>query len=167
VSARGLWVVVLPFESRSSDDASRGLADGLTEDVTTGLSRFNHLRVLSRAAAERLAKVPASTPTPGPHVSPRFAVEGTVRRSADTLRIGVRVIDTQSGANLWAESFDRDTSAGTFALQDELTGRIVATVGDHGGVVPKAIAATLADVPLEQLQIEELSIRFYAYAEQA
>jgi hypothetical protein len=76
------------------------------------------------------------------------------------------VVDTHSGANLWAENFDRDATAGTFAVQDELTGRIVATLGDQTGVLSKAIGATIVEVALDQLAIEELAIRYHAFAEQ-
>ncbi|HET9704497.1 MAG TPA: hypothetical protein VFP85_10710, partial [Vicinamibacterales bacterium] len=124
-----------------------------------------YLRVLSRAAAERLAMVPSSSPPPATQPLPRFVLEGTVRRAGGTVRVGVRIIDTQSGTNVWAENFDRDAAAGTFSLQDELTARIVATVGDNTGVLSKALAVTLVDVPLEQLAIEELAIRYHAYGE--
>ena len=165
VVADNLWVAVLPFQARSNDDDSRTLADALTEDITTALSRFGYLRVLSRAAAERLAAVASSPSTPAAQPHPRFALEGTVRKAGGTLRVGVRIIDTQSGANLWAENFDREAAAGTFSLQDELTARIAATIGDNTGVLSKALAVTLIDAPLEQLAIEELGIRYHAYGE--
>jgi TolB-like protein/Tfp pilus assembly protein PilF len=162
---RATWVAVLPFQARSNDEDSRTLADALTEDITTALSRFGYLRVLSRAAAERLAAVTSSPSTPAPQPHPRFVLEGAVRKAGGTLRVGVRIIDTQSGANLWAENFDREAAAGTFSLQDELTARIAATIGDNTGVLSKALAVTLVDAPLEQLAIEELGIRYHAYGE--
>ena len=162
---RAMWVAVLPFQARSNDEDSRSLADALTEDITTGLSRFGYLRVVSRAAAERLAMIPSSSPPPATQPVPRFALEGTVRKAGGTVRVGVRIIDTESGTNVWAENFDRDAAAGTFSLQDELTARIVATVGDNTGVLSKALAVTLIDVPLEQLAIEELAVRYHAYGE--
>jgi TolB-like protein/Tfp pilus assembly protein PilF len=172
----GLWVAVMPFSSRSGDEQAATLAEGLTDDITTGLSRFGNLRVLSRSAAERLA---ATTSTGRAPLEPpaRYVLEGSVRVVRDTvrqrirkaggsLRVSVRLVDAQSGANLWADNYDRDAGTDTFSLQDDIASRVVATVGDPTGVLVSAMAASLADRPLDQLSVAELVVRFHAYTAQ-
>jgi serine/threonine-protein kinase len=161
----GMWVAVMPFASRSGDEDSRVLADGLTDDITTGLSRFGYLRVVSRAAAERLAKAPSSAHSPDAQPGARYVLEGTVRKVGSAVRVGVRLVDAHTAANLWAENLDRDAAAGTFAVQDDIANRIVATVGDQTGVLVKAMADTLVDTPIEELGVEELAVRYHVYTE--
>lgn len=154
-----LSVAVLPFKARGTDDDTNTLADGLTDLITTGLSRFGYLQVLSRSVAERVS----SSGDIHPHA--RYAIEGSVRRDASKARIAVTLVDTQSGKNLWTSTYDRDVSAGTFAIQDDVSSAVVATVGDQTGVLMRAMAATTLDRPLEQLAVAELVVRYHLYAE--
>ena len=140
-----LSISVAPFQARSGDDTAAALADGLREDITTGLSRFRHFRVVSGAA--------------------RYNLEGGVRTFGTSLRVSVRVADAQTSANIWADNYDRDLGSGVFALQDEIASRIVATVGDQTGVLANAMAASLASVPLDQLTASELVIRYHEYGQ--
>ena len=140
-----LSIAVAPFQARSAEDAAATLADGLREDVTTGLSRFRHFRVVSGAA--------------------RYTLEGSVRTFGTSVRVSARVVDAQSSANIWADNYDRDLTNGAFAVQDELASRIVATVGDPTGVLANAMAASLAGVALDQLTVSELVVRYHAYGQ--
>jgi TolB-like protein/Tfp pilus assembly protein PilF len=153
-------VCVMPFIARGSDDDSTALAEGLTDDITTGLSRFGNLRVSSHAAAEQ-ATAPAAR-----HHGARYVLDGTVRRAARSIRVSVRVVDTKTGAHVWADNFDRDASTDAFSLQDDIASRVVATVGDPTGVLTTTMAASLADKPLDRMSVAELIVRFYAYTKQ-
>jgi TolB-like protein len=159
---KDLRIAVLPFTSRGGD-AAASLADGLTDDITTGLSRFGYLRVLSRAAAGAISGGVNDPRAAGVRLGARYLLEGNVRTAADTLRVTVRLIDTETDANLWADTIDRDAAIGGFALQDEVASRIVATVGDPTGLLAHAMATPLADAPLDRLSVAELVIRHYVY----
>jgi TolB-like protein/Tfp pilus assembly protein PilF len=161
-SARGgsLTVAVLPFVPRSSDDDSKTLADGLTDDITSGLSRFGYLQVLSRSISERLAR--EHTPV---NTHARYALEGNVRKSGTQVRVGITLVDTLAGTNLWTQNYDRDAGGGMFSLQDDVTSAAVATIGDQTGVLVRAMAASMADTPIDQLSVAELVIRYHLYAE--
>jgi TolB-like protein/cytochrome c-type biogenesis protein CcmH/NrfG len=160
--AKGLRIGVLPFTSRGGD-AAVSLADGLTDDITTGLSRFAYLRVLSRAAASRDLGDVSDTRATGVRLGARYLLEGNVRTAGNAVRVTVRLIDTETDANLWADNIDRDAAVIGFALQDEVASRIVATVGDPTGVLAHAMATALADVPLDRLSVAELAIRHSVY----
>ena len=79
-------------------------------------------------------------------------------------RIGVRLVDAETGAHLWAENYDRSlASAGVFDLQDDLTNRIVATVADSDGVLVRSMAGTVRDRPIEELTLDEIVLRYFAF----
>ena len=132
----------------------------MTDDITSGLSRFGYLRVLSRSTAERLAR--EQTPIGR---QARYAIEGHVRKSGTAVRAGVIVIDTETGANLWTQNYDRDPSTGVFQVQDDVAGAAVATIGDQTGLLVRAMAAAIADTPVDQLSVAELVVRYHIYAE--
>jgi serine/threonine-protein kinase len=158
------WIAVLPFASR--DPSLADLAEGLAEDITTGLSRFSHLQVVSRQSA---AHLPAGTDVRrvGEALGARYLIEGSIRKSGTTMRLSAQLVDAQTGTHLWAETFDRDLAGSSlFALQDQLTDRIVATVADPFGVLVRVMAHPLLDKPVEELSASELCIRLYAHNQQ-
>jgi TolB-like protein len=155
-----LSVAVLPFVARSSDDESRALAEGLTDDITSALSRFGYIGVLSRSTVEQLTREHTQV-----RMQARYTIEGHVRRAGSTVRISLTLVDTHTGTNLWSTTYDRDVAAGTFALQDEISSAAVATIGDTSGVLVRAMAASLTDKPIEEMSVAELAVRFNVYVD--
>jgi TolB-like protein len=84
-----LWIAVLPFKS-ANDAETESLAEGLVEDVTTGLSRFGYLSVVSRAS------------------DARYALKGSIRKGGSGIRVIAQLVDTRNGTQLWAETYNRD-----------------------------------------------------------
>jgi tetratricopeptide (TPR) repeat protein len=83
------------------------------------------------------------------------------------VRVSVDLVDTDSGAHLWAEKYDRDIAATSiFALQDDVTDRVVATIADNNGVLVWSMAAGLRDRPIGELSISELILRFFVFLQQ-
>jgi adenylate cyclase len=158
-----LRVAVLPFAFRGGDDAE-SLAEGLTDDVTAGLSRFQHLRVVSRRDAEG-AKGQSADARAAEQLAARYLVEGTVRTAGASARLNVRLVDTTTSAHIWAETYDRALGGDPFALQDDLTARVVATVGDTNGVLARSLAASVKDRNTDELTVSELVIRFFGYGQ--
>jgi TolB-like protein/predicted Zn-dependent protease len=161
--ASDLRVAVLPFASRGGEDAE-ALAEALTDDITAGLSRFQHLRVVSRRDAEA-AKGQSADAAAAERLSARYLVEGTVRAAGSATRVNVRLVDTTTGAHIWAETYDRTLGGDPFALQDDLTARIVATVGDTNGVLARSLGASLKDRDPDTLTVGELVMRFFWYGQ--
>jgi TolB-like protein len=160
----GFWVAVLPFKTLGGDPEIEAFADGLGEDITTGLSRFQHLHVVARESALRHAGRALDGRETGRALGARYAVQGTVRKAGTTLRISVQLVDTSTGTHLWADSYDRDLSAaGIFAVLDDVTDRVVATVADPYGVLVRSMAAALRDKPLDALSASELVLLFFVY----
>jgi eukaryotic-like serine/threonine-protein kinase len=144
-SERAYAVAVKPFTASSANEDTAALAQGLTEDIGTGLSRFQHLRVRADGDA-------------------RYVVEGSVRRAGTTVRVSVKLVDTDTGVQVWAETYDRKLGdASIFDLQDEITARVVATLADTGGVLIRAMATPLRDRPIDELEPHELVLRTFLY----
>jgi adenylate cyclase len=118
-----LSIVVLPFANLSDDREQQYFADGITEDVTTDLSRIPNMLVISRNSAYTYKDRRVDSKQIGRELCVRYMLEGGVRRSGSRVRVTAQLIDAETDAHLWAERFDRDTGD-LFALQDEITGRI-------------------------------------------
>jgi adenylate cyclase len=118
-----LSIVVLPFANLSNDSDQQYLADGLSEDLTTDLSRIAGMFVISRNSAFTYRNKAVDSMQIGRELGVRYLLEGSVQRSGNQLRVTAQLIDAETGAHLWAERFDRDTGD-LFALQNEITRQI-------------------------------------------
>jgi adenylate cyclase len=123
IAAPRLSIVVLPFANLSNDPEQQYFADGISEDLTTDLSRLAGMLVISRNTAFTYQGKRVDTKRIGRELGVRYVLEGSVRRSGNQLRVNAQLIDAETDAHLWAERFNGDTSD-LFALQDEITSRI-------------------------------------------
>src|ERR1022692_4786901 len=159
----GFWVAGLPFKHGSNADLA-ALADGLTDDTITGLSKFSYLRVIARSSSSRYAGQSVDVRSAGKELNARYVMEGTLRQAGSKLRLAVQLVDSISGAHLWAENYERAFSPETiFELQDDLVPRIVSTVADMNGVLPRSMSEGLRSRPPDQLSPYEAVLRSFAY----
>jgi TolB-like protein/class 3 adenylate cyclase/Tfp pilus assembly protein PilF len=107
-AAPPLSLVVLPFANLSNDPEQEYFADGITDDLTTDLSRFPGSLVIARNTAFTYKGKPTDVKQIGRDLGVRYVVEGSVRRTGDQVQVNVQLIDTESGAHLWADRFDAD-----------------------------------------------------------
>jgi adenylate cyclase len=122
-----LSIVVLPFANLSNDPDQQYLADGITEDLTTDLSRMQGMFVISRNTAFTYRNKPIDTRQIGRDLGVRYVLEGSVQRSGNRLRVTAQLIKAETDAHLWADRFDRDIGD-FFILQNEITSRIANTL---------------------------------------
>src|SRR5215813_731544 len=118
-----LSMVVLPFMNLSDYREQQYFADGITEDLTTDLSRIENMLVISRNTALTYRNKPADTKQIARELGVRYVLQGSVRRSGNQVRINTQLIDAEIDTHLWADRFDGHISD-LFALQDEVTSRI-------------------------------------------
>jgi adenylate cyclase len=117
-----LSIVVLPFDDMSSE-REQYLADAITEDLTTDLSRIPDMIVISRTTAFTYRDKPIDIRQIGRELNVRYVLEGSIRRAAARLRVNAQLIDAETGAHVWADRFDYDTED-LFQLQDQVTSQI-------------------------------------------
>ena len=131
----GPAIAVLPFVNLSDDPKQEYFSDGLTEDLMTELSRASSdLRVLARNTTFQYKGKAVDVPKLGRELGARYVLEGSVRRTDDGLRVTAQLIDTQTGAHIWADRFDRKM-ADIFLVQDEIVSQIVAKIAGNFGVI--------------------------------
>jgi TolB-like protein/Tfp pilus assembly protein PilF len=122
-AAPRLSIVVLPFVNLSKDPDQQHFADGITDNLTTDLSRLAGMLVISRNTAFMYRSRFIDTKQIGRELGVRYLLEGSVQRSASQVRINAQLVNAENDMHLWAERCDCDTSD-LFALQDEITSRI-------------------------------------------
>ena len=116
-----------PSPISANDPEQQYFADGITEDLTTDLSRIPNMLVISRNTAFTYRSKPVNAKQIGRDLGVRYVLEGSVRRSGNQVRITAQLIDAETDAHLWAERFDHEVSD-LFALQNEITSRIANTL---------------------------------------
>lgn len=159
----GFWVAVLPFKCGANFDLA-ALAGGITDDIVTGLARFSYLRVISRSSTARYAGEAPDLRSAGKELGARYLIEGNIRKAGAVLRFAAQLIDTDSGAELWAETYDRPfrPKAG-FELQDDIVPRIVSTIADTQGVLPHSMSEALRNRDPGELSPYEAVLRSFAH----
>ena len=123
-----LSMIVLPFANLSGDPAQDHFADGITEDITTDLSRIPDSFVIARNTAFTFKGKTVDAKQIGHELGVRYVLEGSVRRAGTRVRANAQLIDARNGAHLWAERFDCDRSD-LMDVQDEIVGRIASGLG--------------------------------------
>jgi serine/threonine protein kinase/tetratricopeptide (TPR) repeat protein len=165
-ASEGFWVAVLPFKYGGGNTDLTALAEGLSEDIVTGFSRFSYLRVISRSSSSRYAHELLDVRSAGKALGARYVMEGSLRQAGAKVRIAVQLVDTSSGAHLWAETYDRSFSPETvFELQDDVVSRIVCTVADSHGVLPRSMSEAVRSKGSDQLSPYEALLHSFGYFE--
>jgi len=122
-----LSIIVLPFENLSHDPDQDYFADAITEDLTTDLSRIAGSFVIARNTAFTYKGIAVDVKQLGRDLRVHYALEGSVRRIGDQVQVNVQLIDTGSGAHVWADRFDTDRR-NLAEAQSEVTGRLARTL---------------------------------------
>lgn len=127
VEGRGRSIAVLPFDNLSRDPENEYFSDGLTEDITTQLSKISDLTVISRSSVMRYKNQERELRKVGRELGVTTILEGSVRRSGDRLRISAQLVDAVADKQLWAETYDREMKD-VFAIQSEVAERIASAL---------------------------------------
>ena len=125
-------IAVLPFESLGNDTKTSRLADGITEDIITDLSRFRGLDVIARNSTATYKAKPIDARQVGEDLNVSYVLMGTIQRQGGQVRVTAQLIDSSTGTTLWSDRWDRpDTDI--FAIQTEVGARLATTLGGMAG----------------------------------
>src|SRR5262249_41406848 len=122
-----LSIAVLPFSNLSGDPGQDYFSDGLTEDLTTDLSRIEGAFVIARNTMQSYRSRTVDIKQLGRELGVRYVLEGSVRRADPQVRVNAQLIDAETGAHIWAGRFDRGAED-LFSFQTEVTGQIARTL---------------------------------------
>jgi TolB-like protein len=159
-------VAVLPFKYTGNNADVKAFAEGLSEEVITGLSRFSYLRVIARGSTAKYSSESGDVRAIGKELGARYVMEGSLRQAGSKLRLAVQLVDTVSGAHLWAETYERAfTPESVFEIQDDLVPRIVSTVADQHGILPRRISTELRNKNEKDLTPHEAVLCSFSFIE--
>ena len=130
-------IAVLPFDDMSPAHDQQYLADGIAEELITGLAKFPDLVVMARNSSFTYKDKPTDIRQVGKDLSVRYVVEGSVQRADQNVRVTAQLIDARTGRHLWADRYDRQIN-NIFAIRDDITRSIAGTLGGLQGKVAQA-----------------------------
>ena len=160
----GFWVAVLPFKYSGSNADLIAVAEGLTEDVVTGLCRFSYLKVISRSLTARYTNETVDLRDVAQELGARYVMEGSLRQAGTKIRIAAQLVDASSAASLWAETYDRlFRPDAVFELADDVVPRIVSTVADTQGFLPHSMTEALRNRDPETFTPYEALLRSFGH----
>ena len=160
----GFWLAVLPFKVSGPAGSGSDLAFGLAEDTITGLSRFSYLRVISLKSTAQFSDKAVDVRSAGKELGAQYVLEGSLRFTDSVAQVTVQLVDCGSGANLWAESYRAPFRPdATFDVSDGIVPRIVSTIADTHGVLPRTMSETLRSKDAANLSPYEAVIRSFAH----
>jgi adenylate cyclase len=136
-------IAVLPFDDMSATHDQQYLADGITEELITGLAKFPEFLVMARNSTLAYKDKPTDIRQVGRELNVRYVVEGSIQRSDQNVRVTAQLIDANTGGPVWADRYDREISS-IFAICDDITRSIAGVLGGLQGKVGKAEAARLS-----------------------
>jgi len=149
-------IAVLPFENLSAEKENAYFADGVQDEILTGLSRVADLKVISRTSVMQYKAGPRRNLRElASDLGVAHVLEGTVQRAGGRVRVNAQLIDARTDSQLWAERYDRDV-ADVFAIESELAGKIVAQL--QAKISPNEKAA-IEEKPTADLVAHDLYIR--------
>ena len=146
-------IAVLPLVNSTGDPANEYFSDGMSEEFISSLSRLQDLKVIGRTSSFQFKGTTDDSKTIGEKLGVYYLLEGSVRKSAERVRIAVALIKSRDGANVWSETYDRELKD-IFAVQSEIAGAVakqlkVALLGHNGQSAQLPTAATPSNQNVE------------------
>jgi len=137
----------LPFENRSEDKANAYFAEGIQDEILTRLSKIADLKVISRTSTQHYKSAPENLPEIAKQLGVANVLEGSVQKSADSVRVNVQLIKAANDSHLWADTFDRKLTD-IFSVESEVAKAIAEQLRAHlTGQEEQVIAAKPTDNP--------------------
>ena len=161
---KGPAIAVLPFVNLSNDPDQEYFADGITGDVIVELTRFPKLFVIGRNTSFQYKGQNVDVREVGRKLGVRYVVEGSVRKVDTDIRVTARLLDANTGAHLWAETYERELNAkNIFAVQDDIKNRIVSIIAGDFGVISRARMKDVVTKKTDSLDAYECVLIANAY----
>jgi len=158
----GPSIAVLPLLNLTGDRKQEFFADGLAEEITNELARYQDLRVIAFQSTLRWKGANLDARQVGRDLNIRFLLEGSLRKEARLIKITVRLVDTLNGLLVWGDHYQRQLSPDKLiALQEEIAQKVAARVGSEYGIIPRNLSKESRKKPPESLDTYEAFLRFY------
>ncbi len=160
----GPTVAVMPLANMTNDPGQEYFADGLTEELTHELARFQYLSVVASYSTIQLKNEKAGAREMAQRLGVRFLLEGGMRRDVDTIKISVRLIDTATELQVWEGQYRRELKTeNLIALQEEIAGKVAGKIGDLFGVISLRMSRESQKKPPDSLNTYDAFLRYFHY----
>ncbi len=157
-------VAVLPLEYLGDDPTLSFLSDGVAEEITVALTRFEGLAVIGRQSTLRYGASDAPIERIGRELGARFLVTGTIQKRPDSLAVSAQLASARDSKIVWAERFESEISASALhEVQIELASRVASAIGDEHGIILRRVVTETRGRPPETLDAYEASMRYHHY----
>jgi adenylate cyclase len=158
----GPSVAVMPLLNLTGDRSQEYFTEGLAEELTSELARYQDLRVIAYQSTRKWKDHIIDARDAGRDLGVRFLVEGSIRKDTRTVKIDLHVVDTQKNLVIWGEQYNRELKADSLiALQEEIARKVSAKVGSELGIIPRTLSRESRRKPPEALETYEAFLRFY------
>ena len=152
----------MPLLNLTGDREQEYFTEGLAEELTSELARYQELRVIAYQSTRRWKGKKIDPRAAGQDLGVRFLVEGSIRKDAKTVKIDLHVVDTQNGQRVWGEQYCRELKADSLiALQEEIARQVAARIGSLYGIILQTLSRESRRKPPESLETYEAFLRFY------
>jgi len=163
-TSKGPSIAVLSFVNASGDPEQDYFSSGLTDDISTELSRYSELFVIARTATLPYEGSSVDVRKVGVELDVRYVLQGSVRKAGERIRVTVQLSDAREGRFLWGDHYERDLTANDlFRLQDELTQQVVNAIAGSYGALSRTELAEARSKPPTSLDSYDCVLRTYEY----
>ncbi len=160
----GPSIAVMPLANLSGDKQQDYFADGLTEELTAELARYQDFQVIASQSTMRLKGRRLDPKQVGRDLGVQFLLAGSVRTDSTAVKVTIRLHDTATAEQIWGESYKRDHSAADLiAVQEEITQRVVGTIADQYGLITRRLSKDSRKRAPADLRAYDAVLRFYHY----
>jgi adenylate cyclase len=160
----GPSVAVMPLIDLAGDKEQDYFTDGLTEELTTELARYQDFQVIASQSTMRFKGQKTDPKEVGRDLGVRFLLTGSIRKDLKTVKVDIGLIDTSTAGQIWGQSYKRDlTPADLIALQEEIAQRVVGVIADQYGLISRRLSAESRKKAPADLNAYDAILRFYRY----
>jgi adenylate cyclase len=160
----GPSVAVMPLINLTGDRDQDYFVDGLTEELTSELARYQDFQVIASQSTMRFKDHKVDPKEAGGDLGARFLITGSVRRDLKTVKVAIRLLDASSTEQIWGESYKRDlTAADLIAIQEEIAGSVIGAIADQYGLINRRLSRESRKKAPADLKAYDAILRFWHY----
>jgi adenylate cyclase len=164
VQLSGPSIAVLPLLNLTGDSKLGFFVDGLTEELTNELARYQDLQVIGAWSAMRFKEREEDAKEIGRKLGVRFLLSGSVRRDSKTIKVTVHLIDSSTGVQIWSDNYRRELiAADLISLQEDIASSVVGVIADNFGSISRSLFADTLRKKPKDLESYDAALRFYDY----
>ena len=160
----GPSVAVMPLINLTGGKKQAYFTDGLTEELTAELARYQDFQVIASQSTMRFKGQKVGPREVGRDLGVQFLLAGSVRKDSKTVKVTIQVLDTSTAEQIWGQSYKRDqTAADLIAVQEEIANRVIGTIGDQYGLIQRRLSRESRKKAPSDLKAYDAVLRFYHY----